>query len=617
VVAETTGCRSWTGAGLLGRTRLCAAALTLAAAAAFLLLAGAAAQAANATPSPDSTQTALWVIPATARAFPDSKAGTTQAIAIDAAQNEYEGAQVVLRGGGDHLVTFSWEATSDPLITQNTVLDQVYYVNVTQPTTGLDARAGLYPDPLVPKSFDAQVPVPGQSTAFYLLTHVPPGTPAGDYGATLVVQNGTALQDVPFTLHVWPFGWARLSTRTGFALNTNVLPRSVAGSGLDWNDPPARRRLLLNTYTMLAQHGISSLAPLELPQVTADGSFDASAFASTLSAYLDAGGLGLTATRIPWNRSWPWSFDTAYSPTSPQLMTYLTELCAVYAQYGWQDKAYAYIMDETTKQAEERLAELYARAVHAASAKSGYRLDFLLTDDPRPFDVGGGVKQANTFLFDDVDIWGVRYFYYFGRVPALREEQAAGKQVWWYTYYNGRVAQIPNFVIEKPVTDERVWGWLMEQWDVDGLLNWALNRWLPAAGGGLYRDPYQDPLTWSTAIRRANGDSSLVYPGYYPAYGLTDPYAPPVSSLRLEALRDGLEDREYLRKAKRLPGGARLVARALGAITQYPYRIEQGNVFHFPKYTDVPKAYSTARLAVARFIATELATRGAGREGLR
>jgi hypothetical protein len=563
--------------------------LAFAAAALLLLTAASAAQA------------AVWTIPATDRVFPGSRPGATQSIAIDAAQNEYEGAQVVLNGGGDHQVSFTWADGSDPLITQNTVLDQVYYVNVTQPTTGLKTGAGLYPDPLVPKAFGDWIAVPDQTTAFYLLTHVPPGSAPGDHSATLLVQNGNEYVEVPFTLHVWPFGWTQLSTRTGFTVNINNIGRSLTGSGVDWNDASVRQRVSQAAYTMLAQHGIASLAPLEQPQPAADGTFDAEALALTLAPYLDPSGLALNATRIPWSPSTPWRFDVAYGPTSPQLLTYLTQLCAVYRQHGWQDKAYAYVMDETTTRATERQAELYARVLHAASARSGYRLDFLLTDDPRPTDLGG-VKQANTFLFDDVDIWGVRYFYFFGRVPAIRQQQAAGKQVWWYPYYNGSVAKLPNFVIEKPMTDERVWGWLMEQWNVDGLINWALNRWTNAATGSGYRDPYQDPLTWSTANRDANGDSSLIYPGYYPAYGLTDPYAPPVSSLRLEALRDGLEDREYLRIAKGVPGGAQVVSRELATITQYPYPIEQANVFHFPTYSDDPNAYVAARLAVARFI---------------
>ena len=566
-----------------------AAVLAFAAATLFLLVAA------------SSAHAAVWVVPATGRAFPSTPPGTVTAVSMDAARNEYEGVQVAVSDLFPRQATFTWAEGGDPLITQNTLLHQVYNVDITQPTDGLSAGPGYYPDPLVPKSFATPVDVPGWTASFYLLTHVPADAAPGDHFATLLVQNGNEYVEVPFALHVWPFGWSKLSTRTGFYFNANHIGRSLAGSSLDWNNAAARQQVLLNAYTMLAQHGISSLAPLEQPQTAADGSFDAAALRSALAPYLDNAALGMSATRLPWMRTTPWTLDTHYGPSSPQLMTYLTELCAVYKSAGWQDRAYGYIMDETTTRASEKQAELYARALHAASAKSGFRMDFLLTDDPRPGDLGG-VKQANTFLFDDVDIWGVRYFYFFGRVPALRQQQAAGKQVWWYPYYNGRVAKLPNFVIEKPNTDQRVWGWLMEQWDVDGLINWAVNRWVNAATGSGYRDPYQDPLTWSTANRQANGDSSLIYPGYYPAYGLTDPYAPPVSSLRLEALRDGLEDREYLRAAKKIPGGAQVVARALGEITQYPYAVEQGNVFRFPTYSDDPQAYDQARTEVARFI---------------
>jgi len=91
-----------------------------------------------------------------------------------------------------------------------------------------------------------------------------------------------------------------------------------------------------------------------------------------------------------------------------------------------------------------------------------------------------------------------------------------------------------------------------------------------------------------------------VYPGYYPRYGLRDPYAPPVSSLRLEALRDGLEEREYLKLAKRTgSGGPAFVKRVIKRVTQFPYPIRQGNVFTFPKYSKSSSVYDAARVDLA------------------
>ena len=246
-------------------------------------------------------------------------------------------------------------------------------------------------------------------------------------------------------------------------------------------------------------------------------------------------------------------------PSSSAIYNYLTQMTRVYKERGWHQKAYVYVLDETTRRSEELKAERYARLAHKASAQSGYRVKFLLTDDPRPRALGG-VKTANTFLYDDVDIWTLRYYYFFGRVPAVRERKNAGKEIWWYSYTNGSVRQNPSFVIDKPHIDSRVWGWMMEEWNVDGILNWGFNRWGKATTGAGWRDPYRDPLSFSVGATRSNGDTCLVYPGYYPRYGLDDPTAAPVSSLRLEALRDGLEEREYLKQAKAQGADGRALA---------------------------------------------------------
>ena len=257
----------------------------------------------------------------------------------------------------------------------------------------------------------------------------------------------------------------------------------------------------------------------------------------------------------------------------------------VYKDHGWDTKAYLYVLDETTKHSEERQAEKYARALHKADRATGAKVKFLLTDDPRPHSLGG-TKTANTFLYDDVDIWTLRYYYFFGRIPAVRDRQKAGADIWWYSYVNESVAKTPSFVIDKPHIDSRAWGWLMEKWNVDGLLNWGFNRWGKPTTGNGWRDPYRNPLSLVKGDTRSNGDTCLVYPGYYPRYGLNDPTLGAVPSLRLEALRDGLEEREYLQASPRRSGRQRRRwTHCLGTIiTKFP-KIQQANVFNFPEYT--------------------------------
>jgi len=544
---------------------------------------------------------AVWVIPASARAFPNTQPGRAQIVALDAAGNEYEGAQIVVRGAAARDVRVSWADGSDALITDNATLSQVAYVRVTHPSTDTHLPAGDYPDPLLPRAFGAAVRTPAGTAAFYVLVHVPYGTPAGAYSATLHVVNGGETADLPVRLRVWDFGWKRLSTHTAFALSTRAIETSLRGSVGFSGDK--KQQILTAYYAMLLAHGVTPMPPNAVPGVSGDGSFNAERYAAALKPWADKSGLDFPDVQIPWYRWFPWSM-TAGSAAEPGLLTYLTEVCRVFKDNGWQSKAFAYVIDEPTSTKSERAAESYAKVLHSASAQAGFRCRYLLTDEPRPTSLGG-IKTANSFLFDDIDIWCPRYYYFFGRIPALRARQAAGQEVWWYTYANSAAAINPGYLIEKPLADQRVWGWLMQQWNVDGLLNWGTNRWGDALTGNGWRDPYKDPLSYRKPLpdgRVANGDTCLIYPGYYPRYGLTDPLAGPVSSLRLEALRDGFEDREYLRLAAGTGGGGAFVKKVAAQVAWFPYPIRQANVFDFPKYTTKPEVFARARTQLAKRI---------------
>ena len=556
-----------------------------------------------------SAQASVWVIPAMARAYPGTKAGTTHQVKLDAAGGEYQGVQVCTRGS-QRKVTLSWSPDSDPLITANAELYRVYYVKVTTPTSHLGSKPGWYPDPLVPREFGQSMAVPGSvnpgpTTPFYILVHVPYGTPGNkDYTATLLVNDGGTEVQVPFSLHVWGFGWQRISTRSGFAVSQDNLERSLPRSFNYTGENKAT--VLRNFYTLMQQHGISPTIIHYLPKVTSGGNVQESrAWADKVAPYLDEGqtDVGLNDNQLPFLRWFPWS--RSKSPSWGDIQNYLTQMTRIYKDRGWDTKAYMYVLDETTKYWEERQAEKYAQALHKADRATGAKVKFFLTDDPRPHSLGG-TKTANSFLNDDVDIWSLRYYYFFGRIPAVRDRQKAGADIWWYSYVNESVARTPSFVIDKPHIDSRAWGWLMEEWKVDGLLNWGFDRWGKPTTGEGWRDPYRNPLSLVKGHTHSNGDTSLVYPGYYPRYGLDDPKLGAVPSLRLEALRDGLEEREYLKIAEQYQGGSALVNACLAKITQFPYKIVQANVFNFPKYTHSNATFDAQRKLVADFIEEHL-----------
>ncbi len=542
-------------------------------------------------------EAAVWTAPAGARIFPGTAAGSRQTVSLNAAGGEYEGVLIGLRSGSSRTVRATWLAGSDRLLTGNAQLHDVKFVRVKQPTTDSGARAGLYPDPIVPRRFGQAISSPARSSSLYVLFHVPYGTPAGTYRGTLRIGNGSETVDLPVSLRVWGFGWRSLSTQSAFVVNLRNVMTSIKGSGVPWTRT-SRRIIFTNFYRMMRQHGVTPMMVNAMPSVSASGRFNEGRYYEDVAPFLGADGLELPDTQIPWTDWFPHTSWRA-STGSAALLTYLTELSRFYKRHGWEKKAYAFIVDEPTRTTSERVAERYARLVHKASARAGFRMRFLLTDDPRPRAVT--THAANRFLYDDVDIWATRYFYFFGRVPALRERQRHGKEVWWYPYANKEVRRLPNFVIEKSLADQRVWGWLMDQWDVDGLLYWGFNRWGDPQTGMGSRDPYSSPLSYRKRDGRVcNGEAMLVYPGYYPRYGLTDGYAAPVSSLRLEALRDGFEDREYLRLAASGGKDDRAYARSVSrTVTWFPYKVQYGHVLKFPKYVTSASAFNAARTKLA------------------
>jgi len=141
------------------------------------------------------------------------------------------------------------------------------------------------------------------------------------------------------------------------------------------------------------------------------------------------------------------------------------------------------------------------------------------------------------------------------------ERRQAGDLYTWYICCGPKAPYIANF-IDRPGTDLRLWFWQTWQEQVDGVLIWESTWWTSgAAYPDAPQDPYADAMSWVDGYgtprgekRRWNcGDGRFLYPpraatGAQPEAVLDGP----VSSLRWEALRDGVEDYEYLALLRRL-----------------------------------------------------------------
>src|SRR6185295_4120958 len=84
--------------------------------------------------------------------------------------------------------------------------------------------------------------------------------------------------------------------------------------------------------------------------------------------------------------------------------------------------------------------------------------------------------------------------------------------------------------LDFPLLNYRIPAWESRRYGLTGLLYWTMVFWPES-------DPWLNPLSFK---QQFNGEGVLFYPGA--DAGIDGP----VASMRLKALRDGLEDYEYL-----------------------------------------------------------------------
>jgi hypothetical protein len=173
-----------------------------------------------------------------------------------------------------------------------------------------------------------------------------------------------------------------------------------------------------------------------------------------------------------------------------------------------------------------------ATLVHEAAPD----LKFLCTEQTSPSDGWGGN------LYSSVDIW-CPLFGYHDSVTATGCLNM-GDEIWAYTALcqpGPRHEDSPYWQIDYPLLNYRIPLWIMWIQGMTGILYWETTYWQQS------QDPWTNPASYViNSNLRYNGEGSLFYPG--PDAGFDGP----VTSLRLKAIRDGIEDYMYFRLAESL-----------------------------------------------------------------
>ena len=194
---------------------------------------------------------------------------------------------------------------------------------------------------------------------------------------------------------------------------------------------------------------------------------------------------------------------------------------------------------------------------------------------------------------DDLDGWVPPYFrmFGFGTTPAqrlagidrtrevsarLKQVQAKGGEAWTYDLPLG-TRRVPQLAIDGPSTDARFLYWPLGREGINGWFIAVSNRWVDPVQTTKTRNPWDDPLSWvgTESLDKentgphgviSNGWGSLYYPAKRDALGLTDPLGQPISSLRLERMRDGVEDANLMRQYRERFGQSALNQRLAGVL---------------------------------------------------
>jgi hypothetical protein len=492
----------------------------------------------------------VWTVTDTRRLLRDEPAGAEVAVKLAAARGEWESFQILVRSGTPITgVTVEPGDLAGPEGTRIPAAEaRLYRQHPMEMTLGTyrndEFRPGWYPDGLIPfthpltgdalpadarlKAAPFDLPA-DQTHGFWVDLHVPRDSPPGEYrGAYRVTAGDGRAVEVPVLLEVWDFALPEvpaMQTALGSpAQRMRDYYRTRAREGkepepADWDAVEAQ------CAEMVARHRINATPPPGSFQPVArpDGSFEVpdeqiEAFRAFIDRY------HINAYQTPHPRS-------VVSDPVEQNERLRAWLAAWDRAAGKLDRPhvvfYTYLRDEPNDEEAYRYVQHWGKAIcQADSVVKVLVVEQTWTQD-----------EAWGDLYGSVDIWCPLFPLF--RPESAAQRQALGETVWTYTALCQGRQPSPWWHIDYPLLNYRVPCWISWRYRIRGLLYWGgMSFWRQV------EDPWTDPKTLDRRVEGRgplfNGEGTLVYPGRACGY---DGIAP---SLRLKALRDGLEDYDYL-----------------------------------------------------------------------
>jgi hypothetical protein len=413
------------------------------------------------------------------------------------------------------------------------------------PADVLKSADRTFPDPLLE---DESIAVAANQNQPIWIT-VPAKAPGELHGKLTLQWNGGEISgeiDVPFTVHVYnvKMNKPRLGITNWWFSDAERISMLAGRKVEPYSDEYWKLIRQIADFMVQYHQNMILVSPLDLAQIGFKDdkwSFDFAKFDKMVQTFVDAGMVGqIEGGHIGGRSGEPW--NSAFIVRVPEMTggainfvskpatdpaarrfygQYLPALAAHLAERGW-DKIYRqHLADEPIKD-------------NAASYRE-------IADMLHEFAPGMRVMEATQTreLVGAVNTWVPILDHFHRDFDFLRERQKAGDEVWLYTCC-GPTGNYANRFIELPLIKTRLLHWINFRYSATGYLHWGFNYWNPSTS------PFEE-----TTFQWPGGDSWIVYPKNGKL----------LSSIRLEAMRDGIADHELLSMlAERDPTAAQKLA---------------------------------------------------------
>lgn len=508
-----------------------------------------------------SSDLKVWAVPAEQKVRPKDKpeksnlvwSGEKKLITVAGAGNEHVPFQVVITvpvpegwrpkaPDGFFVSTSDLTSSGGKVIPQKQVsLFMEHYIQIYGMSSRVGAT-GYWPDALAPLkesfSMQAQYAVVGNRPIWVDIS-IPTGTATGTYNGTITVtQHGTKVETLGVQVVVYNFS---LPEQTHLITYFNI---SKGELGRLYNKPasnPEIEQLSQSYFDLLHAHRLETWfnEPL-VPELTLKGETVELKFNDQRYDYY----MNKLNTKRVILESGPYELVSQikaepFSPIFNKIVkSYLAAVDSYFRKNGWTDRlVFNSPIDEPNTKKDYEETRQWATLVHETAPG----VHFLATESPVSDNPEWGTLRGyvNNFCVHGNSLNDPKV------KQALLEEQAKGGEATWYISCDQAYPQ-PNYFIDAPAMDPVMVPWITARYHMNGILYWAANFWNQTP------DPWLDPVTYISGFDCSggyvlNGEGSLIYPGDHAKTYTGQPNViGPVSSIRLELLREGIEDYEYL-----------------------------------------------------------------------